>query len=323
VLYLPVPPPRKIIEKRIEFLEKKLLIDQTTKGKYFLGRGIKLDIPNLEKFVKYLQKVFLANDHVARWIGDFSNYDIRRCLDITRDVIASPHLPLEDLFKVWVSGKLQSNNEFEVKRYKIKNALLKRTYNSYPINNHPYIQNLYFITGNINTTPLLAIRILALLMDRKNEEKEDNYLIIDQILDYFNGMGLDRSITTKHLDLMLKKGLLYSYDPTVIDINDSKRIEISPSGGEHFFWGLNDVDYLYVMMEVTPISDRDTFYSIKEKFYDRNERSRSMLDFLNWITSEDKIFCHVPKHEAYLGQAKVLETLESKKKKIMEWEKKH
>lgn len=319
VLYLPVPSPKKIIEKRIEFLEKKLIIEKTTKGRYFVGRGIKLEIPSLEKFVKFLQGVFLMDEQVARWIGDFANYDIRRCLDLTRDIISSPHLPLEELIKAWVSGKVQSNKDFEIKKYRIKHALLKRIYNSYPINNHQYIQNLFYITGNLNTSPLLSLRILKLLVDRRNESSDDHFLSVDQILDYFNGMGVDRSITTKHLDLMLKKGLLYSYDPSVVNIHESKRIEISPSGVEHHFWTLNENDYLFVMIEVTPVSDRELFRSFEERYYDWDERNGVQYDFIDYILDEDNTYIHVPSHQAYNGQVNIRERIQNRQKQIKEW----
>lgn len=319
VLYLPVPSPKKIIEKRIEFLEKKLLIEKTTKGRYFVGRGIKLEIPSLEKFVKFLQNVFLTDDQVARWIGDFANYDIRRCLDLTRDIISSPHLPLEDLVKAWVSGKIQSTNDFEIKKYRIKNALLKRVYNSYPVNNHQYIQNLFYITGNLNTSPILSLRILKLLSDRRNESRDDHFLGVDQVLDYFNGMGIERSLTTKHLDIMLKKGLLYSYDPTVVNIHDSKRIEISPSGIEHHFWALNDNDYLFVMIEVTPVSDRDLFRGFEERYYDWNARNGVQYEFIDYLLDEDKMYVHVPTHKAYNGQLNIIERLTNRQKQMKEW----
>lgn len=318
VLYLPVPSPRKIIEKRIKFLEKKLISNEGTRGNYFLSRGIKIEIPNLEKFVKYLQKIFLADDQVARWIGHFANYDIRRCLDLTRDIVSSPHVQLEEFVKTWVSGKL-GQGDAEIKKYKLKHALLKRIYNAYPVNNHSYIQNLFYITGDLNTSPFLALRILRLLIDRKNERGDDSYLLVDQILDYFSGMGVDRSITSKHLDLMLKKALVYSYDPTIINISDSRKLEISPSGLEHYYWALNDYDYLYIMAEITPISDSEVFDVISRGYYNWKERDEVRLAFLEYLANEDKICCHIPSHHAYAGQGRLTERIIQRSRQLAQW----
>ncbi|MFZ1296666.1 MAG: hypothetical protein WAT16_01380, partial [Saprospiraceae bacterium] len=46
VLYLPMPKPKKIIEKRIEFIQKRITTTGIEKGRYFLDRGIKLEISN-------------------------------------------------------------------------------------------------------------------------------------------------------------------------------------------------------------------------------------------------------------------------------------
>jgi len=300
-LFLPTPPPKKIIEKRIEFLEKKIEIEKGTKGQYFLHKGIKLEIQSIEAFVKYLQGVFLREENVSQWVGNFSNYDIRRCLELTRDIISSPHLQIEDFLKIYVSDKRKGEEE-AIKPYRIKNALVKKNYGSYPINNHKYIQNLFYLSGNINTSPILSLRILQVLVDRKNDPKDDDFILLDQLLDYFSTMGVDRSVTYKHLDILLKNGLIFSYDPTVLEISNSKKVEISASGFEHYMWGLNDNDYLYIMLEVTPITDHAFHTYLMQNYYNWYERNRVMFEFLRYLENEDSIYCHIPQHIAFKGQ---------------------
>lgn len=317
-LFLPTPLPKKIIEKRIEFLEKKIEIEKSTKGQYFFHKGIKLEIQSIEGFVKYLQGVFLREETVSKWIGNFANYDIRRCLELTRDLISSPHLRIEDFLKLYVSDNSQGEEE-AIKPYKIKNALIKRIYHSYPVNNHKYIQNLIYLDGNVNTTPLLALRILQILVDRKNDSREDNYILVDQIMDYFNAMGIDRNITYKHLDFLLKKGLIFSYDPTVINIENSKKVELSASGFEHYFWGINDNDYLFTMLEVTPITDQDFYSYLEQNYYQWGEKNQISLDFLNHLTAEDDLYCHIPDHVAYKGQRVINKRIDWRKTILSNW----
>jgi GTPase SAR1 family protein len=314
-LYLPTPPPRKIIEKRIEFLEKKIEIEKQTKGHYFLNRGIPIEINNIEGFVKYLQGVFLREENTSKWIGSFSNFDIRRCLELTRDLIASPHLSLEEFLKVYVASSREGGEEEPVKLFRIKNALIKKVYDSYPVGNHKYIQNLFYLTGNINTSPVLSLRILQVLVDRKNDKSEDNFLLIDQILDYFGAMGVDRSITLKHLDISLSKGLILSYDPTILSIENSRKVEISPSGFEHYLWALNDNDYLFIMLEVTPITDQQFFNFIDETYHQWSVRNELMLRFLIYLETEDITYCHIPSHVAFKGQHSILKSGSGKLKK--------
>ena len=93
-LFLPIPSPRKILERRIEFLGLKLADERRESGRgYFVGRGIHLSLEDLTAFTAALQSVFLRTGSVARWIGHLANRDIRRCLELAKDVVTSPVRP--------------------------------------------------------------------------------------------------------------------------------------------------------------------------------------------------------------------------------------
>jgi len=317
-LFLPTPSPKKIIEKRIDYLEKKLTTDSSTKGEYFLQKGIRLEIQNIEAFVKYLQGIFLREETVAQWIGNFSNYDIRRCLELTRDLISSPHLRIDEFLKLYFSGN-KFEEEEAIKPYRIKNALIKRFSQCYPINNHKFIQNLFYLTSNVNTSPILSMRILQVLIDRKSDQREDNYISTDQTLDYFTAMGVDRSVTFKHLNILLKSGLILSYDPTILEITDSRKVEISSSGFEHYLWSLNDNEYLYAMLEVTSITENELYLYFERNYYYWKERNSVMIEFLEYLRREDSIYCHIPEHAAYKGQHTINKRLDWRIKVITNW----
>src|SRR5262249_52987263 len=86
-IFLPTPSPRTVLERRVSYLEKTLSREKAESGSgYFVGRGIELSITNLTAFVNCLQGIFVRTGDVAEWIGNLANYDIRRCLDLTRDV---------------------------------------------------------------------------------------------------------------------------------------------------------------------------------------------------------------------------------------------
>ena len=313
-LFLPTPLPKKIIEKRIEYLQKKLNSNDQTKVQYFMGRGIKLEISNIEYFVKCLQRIFLKDDIVSKWIGNFANLDIRRCLDLTREMMASPHLSIDDLFKTYFAG---NKEDLPIDPYKIRSALVKKLYTSYPVGHHSFIQNLYYCINDLNTSPILSIRVLQLLLDKKNDRTQDDaFMMVNQVLDYFSNMGFERSVILKHLDFLLKKGLIYSYDPTITDINNSKRIEISPSGHEHYIWGFYDNDYLFMMIEVTPVADSELFYFLQNSYYGWNKGSEVLLAFIEYLEVEDRFFCTIPDHPSYKGQVQILGRLNWRKERL-------
>ncbi len=304
-LYLPTPSPKKIIEKRIEYISKKIDLEKATKGQYFLGRGIKITLENLEGFVKYLQLVLLRDESVSTWIGTFSNFDTRRCLDLTKDIISSPHLlSVDEFFKAYVLNKnILNNPDSPIKLYKIRNALLKKVYTSYPVNHHSFVQNVFYCIHDVNTSPLISLRILQVLVDRKNESGEDNYVQVNQLLDYFFGMSLDRSLINKHLQFLLSNGLIISFDPTITSIDFAKKVELSPSGMTHYLWGIGELDYIFTMLEVTPITDRVFFSDLQGKYYRYDTKFELLLKFIDYLESEDRKYCHLPTHISYKGQS--------------------
>ena len=312
VLYLPVPSPKKVMQKRIEYIEEKI---SETKGResgtYFFSRGIRLNIKDLKVFVACLQKVFLETGDVALWLGNLSNYDIRRCLDLARDVMTSPYLKVPELYKAYIL-----KTSLGIPEHTIKKAIIRGKYDIYPVGQHGFVQNIYALNTEINTTPFLGVRILQLLKDVqfKDIQGSQTYMHIDQVYDYFSAMSVEHRVVSFWLDAMLKSGLCLSYDPTIKDIADAGKIEISPSGLQHLMWGLHDTTYMMSMLCVTPLLDRDTFSSL-EKLFKENRLKYSWKKiitlFINYLLREDALYCNMPEHEAYNGQKKLLKKLKA------------
>lgn len=310
ILYLPTPPPKKIIEKRITFLQEKIEEEKTKGTEYIFGSSIKLKIEDLKGFVYYLQSVFLKNFKVATWIGNLGNLDIRRCLKISRNLIASPHLDLTDLIKVYVGNPKDTRL---IKDHKVLNGLIKDKYTLFSGEQHEFVKNIYSLTDEIDSSPLLCLRILQLLIDNQDKnESLKSYLKITQILSYFSGMGYDNQVVLRYLDLMLKSGMSNSYDPTIIDIENAKSIEISPNGKQHYYWGLYDDNYLQAMLDVCPIRDENSFKEIKELRFSSSLWSLKSIEFVKYLITQDKLFTSIPDHESYDGQNKIYDILESR-----------
>ncbi len=310
ILYLPVPSPKRVIQKRIEYIEEKISeAKERESGSYFFSRGIKLNIKDLKTFITCLQKVFLETGNVALWLGNLSNYDIRRCLDLARDVMTSPYLKVSELYKAYIL-----KTSLGIPEHTIKKAIIRGKYDIYPIGQHSFVQNIYALNTEITTTPLLGLRILQLLKDVqfKDIQGTQTYINIDQIYDYFSAMSIEHRVVSFWLDAMLKSGLCLSYDPTIKDISEAKKIEISPSGVQHLMWGLHDTTYMMSMLCVTPLLEQDTFSALEKLF-----KGSSLKDswekistlFIDYLLREDALYCNVPEHEAYNGQKKLLKKL--------------
>ncbi|MDH3347822.1 MAG: AAA family ATPase [Desulfobulbaceae bacterium] len=314
--FLPTPTPKIVIDKRISFLAEKLLSEkQEKKAGYFLERGIRLSLDDINAFVVCLQNVFLETGMVAKWIGNLANNDIRRCLHLTRDVVSSPYLRVDDLVKSYIAKTSLQSSEINIKR-----AIIRKGYNFYPTGQNEFVQNLYSLTTEIETTSLLALRILRLLRDAKHHDAGglEDYVTVEQILDYLQAVGIDRRSTTLCLDALLKSGLCLSYDPTVMDIAFVKKVQLSPSGLQHLFWGSWDESYIGSMLQVTPISDQEVHQKLQvikgENIYQK--WNASIIIFLEYLIKEDQIYTNDIDHAAYKGQRKLISAFNLKIKRL-------
>jgi energy-coupling factor transporter ATP-binding protein EcfA2 len=314
--FLPTPLPKTIVERRIAFLDRYLSCERKEKGTgYFVGKGIHLSLDDLKAFVTSLQHIFLETGMVSKWIGNLANNDIRRCLSLSRDIVSSPYLKVDDLIKAFVAGDSKRISEVDIQR-----AIIRRGYNYYPTGVNQFVQNIFALNNELQSTPLLALRLLRLLRDAKHHDAGglEDYVTIEQILDYAQGIGIERRPTLLCLDVMLKTGLCFSYDPTIREIDSAKKIQLSPSGLQHLHWGSWEESYLYSMLQVTPIADESTYERIRS-YKDEKVKVRwrkELVEFIDYLLKEDSIYVHEIEHPAYGGQQKIRRSLEIKKDRL-------
>jgi hypothetical protein len=80
--------------------EKFRLLPRTGERRdYFIRRGLRLSIEKIARFATILEDVFVDDDYVSRVIGDLSNFNVRRTLELAQRVITSATLRVEDIFK--------------------------------------------------------------------------------------------------------------------------------------------------------------------------------------------------------------------------------
>lgn len=300
-LYLPVPPASAVIETRIKYLDRKVKEARGDKGAgYFFGRGIELSIDDLNKFVGTLQTVFMNTGPIARAIEYLGNQDIRRCLEIARDVISSPHLRVDELLKSYVSA-----DSMEIDRKRIERALIRKGYDIYPVGQHKYVQNIYYLHGDIVTTPLLGLRILQLLRDvqRGTENQTEVFITVDQVVEFFRAMTVEPRAVLVHLEEMLKTGLAWSYDPTVVRIRDTKKVEISPAGFQHLLFGMEDWVYMESMLQVTPLLEEGAFNDLYDHHGGERPDTTCRRIFAEYVLREDRRYVQVPDHLSYASQS--------------------
>ena len=315
-LLLPTPSARQVVEKRIKFVLKKLK-ENTPKEKdsYFFGKGIRVDFADLLKFVTALEEVFLNSDKTAYWLGCLSNHDIRQVLIVSRDLINSPHLGFDEAFKAYVTASVMDLSERNIRR-----ALIRGRYDIYAADSHKFVHNVFDLNAETQTSPLLALRLLQVTKDAAihHGETKSSYIAKSDLLAYMCGMGFERRVVSLWIDALLKRALLFNYDPTCVDEANATQLEISPTGELHLFWGCGGYDYLFAMAETTPIRDEATFKEMHLAYGDRSQHQFHgvMANFLRYLVTEDQLFCRIPDHESYSGQIALLKKMEAMARKF-------
>lgn len=312
--FLPAPSTDQIIRKRIEFMERQVESERTRPDeRYFVGKGISLSIEDLAAFSRSLQRIFLQTSNISSWIGALANYDVRRTLNLARVFVSSPHLRVSDLLKAYIAG-----NAVEVHQNRAVKALVRGHYDIYPARQHDFVQNLFSLNEDLETSPLLGMRILQLLNDVPMREREGALIEVDEVAAYCAGMNIESRAVLLWLDAMLKSGLLLSYDPTVQDISSAHQIEISPAGRQHLFWATGNFEYLSAMADVTPLLTESVFTRMVEDIRSKRAWQRKTATFIDYLLAEDSMYCVVPQHPGYESQRRARAMLESTGRRLRE-----
>jgi hypothetical protein len=72
------------------------------------------------------------------------------------------------------------------------------------------------------------------------------------------------------------------------------------------------------MAETTPVRDEATFTEMELAYRQRSQNQfyGVMANFLRYLVTEDQLFCRIPDHESYRGQAVLLNKLEATARKF-------
>ncbi len=102
--YLPTPATKEVLQKRVAFLKEKTSLAATNpQEQYFLSRGIRISVQDINAFASCIESIFIETDYISRLIGSLCNFDIRRTLELTRRTLTSPHIAIDDLVRTYMS----------------------------------------------------------------------------------------------------------------------------------------------------------------------------------------------------------------------------
>ncbi|HEV2678369.1 MAG TPA: hypothetical protein VGV37_27825 [Aliidongia sp.] len=295
--FLPTPSPREVFRKRVDYLRGKISdfgVGKTKAG-YFMNKGIKVTIPNLEGFASLVENIFVDQDFASRCIGEISNYNIRKTLKLSKRVITSAYLDIEDIVKYYIVGQIKTPSQEG-----FMSALMCGDYNYFKNDDDHHIFSIFQVSPGIRQSPLLYLRILLLLRLKHlaSDEDENRYLSAQSIYQYFDIIGISELSIEKSLLALLESELIEPYDLSAPDLSQSQKLAITHSGLAHIEMALFNPVYFEQMALTTRIPDLEVVKRLQEILHSDatyDEYTAQLRDvFATYLRAEDAKYTVFP-----------------------------
>jgi len=311
--YLPVPPTKDVLEKRVEFLKRKIA-ESGEQRQYFSARGIRLTLENINGFAACLEEIFIREDFVSRRISWLANNNLSRSLSLTQGVILSPFFSIDDLVTAYVVHG--SGAPLKLNYRKFMQALLQGNYNAFQQEHNHFVLNVFAISPYFPTTPLLNLSILKVLIDRAGEGGVvGSYMSVEQVRQYFGSAGVSEPAIDHAIGVLLSYRLIEPYDASNEAVETTQRVAITHSGRIHYELSMTDSFFISDMALATPVrgmSVVDSLRAIKSEKMAAAEWQAVQRIFVGYCLEQDDLYVRLPKDPMYEGQRLLRSGLKSK-----------
>lgn len=216
---------------------------------------------------------------------------------------------MESLISSYVSG-----NFITTSFPKFIEALILGDYEVYRFGDTSEIYPLFRVSSDNVCSPLLKIRILALLkaIQIGNKKIEDKHLTVSSIVSYFESMGGEEYSVESCLKELNGLNLIEPYDLSINGLSNDQRFAITYRGSSHLNLSIKNSVYFYQMALTTPINCEETSLRIKSiykdsviRFYDKIYSIRRF--FSDYLISEDAKYYSIKVDDAkYNNQNELL-----------------
>ena len=313
MFYLPVPPTKEVLEKRVLFLKRKLEEgkDQHT---YFFSKGIRLNLDNIRGFAACVEEVFLREDFVSRRISWLANNNIRKCLELAQKLITSPFFSVEDLVAAYIAYSATVPLKLDYRKF--MQALLHGNYNAFQQEHNLFVMNIFAISPYLPTTPLLNLSVLKVLIDRTGDPGGvGGYMSVEQARQYFISMGISEPAIDYSLSVLLNFRLIEPYDASDESLDSSQRVAITHSGRMHYEMATMEQFFVGDMAFATPLRSTsvvDALRGIKSQKMAATEWRAVQKIFIAYCLEQDELYVRLPKDVIYEGQRQLRNDLKAR-----------
>ncbi|HID9885439.1 cold shock domain-containing protein [Serratia nevei] len=314
--FLPTPSPREVFRKRIDFLNKKLVTaNAVEKREYLTSKGIRIELKDVKKFAQVLDDVFVENSFTAKTLGELTNYNIRSIMNLSKRIITSPVMRIEDLITTYLTTEPINYSKFI-------DALIRGDYEAYRVSTGDDfgVISTFKVNSSKIHSPLLILRILSLLKVIKltGRDVEERHCTVQSIVQYFETLGVDSVDIQRCLTELVSLRLIEPYDPSASVLDDNQKLAISYKGLAHYDLSTKNSVYFYQMAITTGISDPEVASNIKGHYKSKSNRSFSEITtcvrklFSEYLIREDnKFVTSMQDKEQYSCQLELIRDIKS------------
>lgn len=312
VFYLPVPSTREVLEKRALFIKRKLEAGAGGGGEYFTSRGLRLTMANMPAFAACVEEAFIKTDFVSRRVGRLSNYDLRRSLQLSQQIITAPILKVEELVTAFFSQRV-----IRIQEMKITRALLSGNYNKFKHDAHDFVIDLFRTERDCSNSPLLRMSILRVLLDKEMVAGDPigAYMPLEEIEHFLEAMGASTRPVMASVGELVNRRLIEPYEPNADDLTPTTRVAITPSGRMHLEMALGDSVYIEQMAQTTPVASEAIVRELRALNNGRmgpGEWLQYRSAFASYCLDQDRRLMRLPSHPAYGTQDSLRRDFEAK-----------
>lgn len=212
-----------------------------------------------DKLVRVVNSFLLENREVANWLGELCNHDMGAILRMCRDIVLSPHLAAEALLRI------QTQSSERISRYKTLKAILAPKDQHYRPDASERVTDVFGFWLRTRWAPLLPARMLAVLRKRERTQRntrEPDAGFVDTCAfaeDVASHLGIPHEMVWGVLHELHAKELIetYALDRAELVANTSSKIKITSCGKLHLEWTLDEMTYVRMMAEVSPVVRAD------------------------------------------------------------------
>jgi cold shock CspA family protein len=223
---------------------------------------------------------------------------------------------VEDLVKTYVA--YGSGATIRVNYRKFMQALLHGNFNAFQQDHNLFVWNVFAVSSNFPTSPLLILGILKMLIDSSAVEESaiEGYVSVEHVSRYFVAAGISESALDYTLALLLKAKLVQPYDASKDNIEASEMISITHSGRIHYEMATVDPYFVSDMAFATPLRTMkvvDRLRRLRDSFKMSAQTWRdAQKEFFSYLLDQDALFFRLPKDGIYDNQRQLREELKAR-----------